>query len=73
MRQQARTSGAGALKPYKYRKVHHYTMGTSAQNIKISKSDWRPGALSGHLRIILGAPLPYYAFWTYMSVCNKLY
>ena len=29
--QQSRTSGAGALKPVKNRRVHHCTMGTTAQ------------------------------------------
>ena len=31
VRQQSRTSGAGALKPCKNRKVRHYTMGTTSQ------------------------------------------
>ena len=29
LRQQSRTSDAGALEPYKNRKVRHYTMGTT--------------------------------------------
>ena len=33
VRQQSRTSGAGALKPYKNRRVRHYTMDTTAQSM----------------------------------------
>ena len=52
LRQQARASGAGALKPLKNRNVRPYTMGTTAQTKTIQNLRGNQRRFLRHLRII---------------------
>ena len=62
--QQSSISGAGAQKLYKNSKVHHYTMGNTAQTLNLQNLKSALACFRTHLRIILGALLPYSAYGT---------
>ena len=71
VRQQARTSGAGALKSCKNRKVRHFAMNITAQTWKLQNLGGTQVRYLRHLRIILGAPLPYSAFWRVWPILTR--
>ena len=69
--QQSCTSGAGAQNVRRNYQACHYTIGTSAQKQKLQNLRGAHVRYLRKLRIILGAPSPYSAFWLYGMLPNE--